>query len=131
MGAASTAADDSRRANGVWLWNPATDLLIGCAGWSLPFLALSAEWAQRGALDVTYGFALLTLVCNHPHYMATLQRAWSDPARRGAYRFYLVHLALLLAIAAGVMLAAPVLIPAFFTAYVIWSPWHYSGQNFG
>jgi Tfp pilus assembly protein PilF len=113
------------------LWHPAVDLAIGCAGWSLPFLVLSGAWAQRGALDVAYAFSLLTLVCNHPHYMATLQRAWSDPERRGAYRFYLVHLAVLLAIAAVAMRSAPLLIPAFFTAYVIWSPWHYSGQNFG
>ena len=131
MGAASTAAVAGRPAGRVWLWNPAVDLLIGCAGWSLPFLALSAAWAQSGALDIAYAFSLLTLVCNHPHYMATLQRAWSDPERRAAYRPYLIHAGILLAIAAAAMFAYPPLIPAFFTLYVIWSPWHYSGQNFG
>lgn len=131
MGGAGTSAAAIRpAAAGVWLWNPGVDLLIGCAGWSLPFLALSAV-APGGGIDVAYAFSLLTLVCNHPHYMATLQRAFAVAERRTAYHFYTLHLPLLLAAVAVGLLRYPPLVPAFFTLYLIWSPWHYSGQNFG
>lgn len=114
-----------------WLWNPWTDLLIGCAGWSLPLLAISDALSRSHGGGVLLGFSLLTLVCNHPHYAATIARAASSAERRAAYRVYLVHLPLLLAAAGAAMLCWPPLVPAFFTAYVLWSPWHYSGQNFG
>ena len=63
--------------------------------------------------------------------MATVQRAFADPERRAAYRFYTLRLSLLLAGAAVALFVFPPLVPAFFTLYLVWSPWHYSGQNFG
>ncbi|MBX3026447.1 hypothetical protein KF840_16185 [bacterium] len=115
----------------AWLWTPAVDLLIGCGGWSLPLLAVTGWAAGGNALDVAFAFSLLTLVCNHPHYMATVRRAWANPGRRAAYRRYTVHLGLALGATALALWRWPALIPAVFTLYLVWSPWHYTGQNFG
>lgn len=114
-----------------WLWNPAADLIVGCAAWTLPFLALSGGLAQTASSRLAFGFALLTVVCNHPHYMATVQRAFADRERRAAHRPYAVHLTALFAVALLALFIHPPLIPAIFTLYVVWSPWHYSAQNFG
>ncbi|MEZ5291763.1 MAG: hypothetical protein R2745_11810 [Vicinamibacterales bacterium] len=78
----------------------------------------------------TGAFYSIALVANYPHYMATVYRAYG--ARdRSAHRLYTVYLTAAL-VAAGV--AAHVdrrLVPLLFTAYVTWSPWHYTGQNYG
>lgn len=129
MSSAATPGHAVRPGAG-WVWNPVADLVIGCAGWSLPFLALG-WWAGARGLDVAFAFSLLTLVCNHPHYMATVQRALDTPERRTAYRFYTIDLPLILGVTALALFAWPPLIPAVFTLYLVWSPWHYSGQNFG
>jgi Tfp pilus assembly protein PilF len=123
----STAAT----ARGPWLWAPGVDLLVGCGGWSLPLLALTGWASGAEGLDLAFAFSLLTLVCNHPHYAATIRRALSSPERRAAYRRYTVHLPLALAAVAGALVAWPALIPAVFTLYLVWSPWHYTSQNFG
>lgn len=114
-----------------WLWNPTADLLIGCGAWTLPLLALSGGLAQAAGPQLAFAFALLTVVCNHPHYMATIQRAAASRERRAAYRPYLVHLTALFGLALLALFSEPALIPAVFTLYVVWSPWHYSAQNFG
>lgn len=114
-----------------WLWNPWTDLLVGCGAWTLPLLALSGGLAHDGGAQLAFAFALLTVVCNHPHYMATVQRAFASRERRAAYRPYTVHLTGLFAVALVALFVHPPLIPAIFTLYVVWSPWHYSAQNFG
>ncbi|MFI5078464.1 MAG: tetratricopeptide repeat protein, partial [Vicinamibacteria bacterium] len=76
---------------------------------------------------VFYGLAL---VCNYPHYMATIYRAYGRDDR-GAHRLY-THWLTAGLIALGIAAHAwfP-LVPWLFTAYVMWSPWHYTGQNFG
>src|SRR5262245_52964707 len=121
----------TRAADTTWMWNRWADLAIGCAGWSLPLLVLT-ELLSRGAwIDVAFAFSLLTLVCNHPHYAATWERAFGSRERFGAYRLYTVHLTVVLALTLIAAHLAPVLVPLIFTLYVTWSPWHYSGQNFG
>ena len=114
-----------------WVWGPWVDLGVGCAGWTLPLLALTYLLSRSAWLDVAFAFSLLTLVCNHPHYMATVHRAFGDRASAAAYRMYTVHLSVLFAMTlVAAHLYAP-LVPLLFTLYVCWSPWHYSGQNFG
>ena len=73
----ATAAATATPAPAGWVWNPWVDLIIGCGGWTLPLVALTYLLSRSAGLDVAFGFSLLTLVCNHPHYMATVVRAVS------------------------------------------------------
>ncbi len=117
--------------SGAWLWAPWVDLIVGCGAWTIPLLVLTDWLAGAGAADVALGFALLALVCNQPHYMATLYRAFGSRDTMARYRFYTLHLSIA---ALGILVAAhlyPLLVPLIFTLYLTWSPWHYSGQNLG
>jgi hypothetical protein len=62
--------------------------------------------------------------------MATVYRAYGA-AERGAHRFYMVHATAALVALGAIAHVEPRLLPGLFTAYVLWSPWHYSGQNYG
>ena len=114
----------------VWIGRPWIDLLIGCGGWSLPLLALSYAVVDGDVPRWSAVFYGLALVCNYPHYMATIYRAYGRDDR-GAHRLY-THWLTAGLIALGIAAHAwfP-LVPWLFTAYVMWSPWHYTGQNFG
>ncbi|MFN8062728.1 MAG: tetratricopeptide repeat protein [Vicinamibacterales bacterium] len=115
----------------LWVWRPSLDLVVGCGAWSLPVLTLVAATGRSDSALWSVVFYQLALVSNYPHYMATLHRAYRT--REDAFRYRLVTchatLALLLVgVAAHVRFDV---LPWVFTAYVTWSPWHYSGQNFG
>ena len=114
----------------LWIARPWVDLMIGCGGWSLPLLALAyftpsstdGQWAAM--------FYTLALVANYPHYMATVYRAYGR-ADMGRHQLYTVWGTLGL-IALGALAHVQVwMIPFLFTIYVFWSPWHYTGQNYG
>jgi len=79
----------------------------------------------------TVAFYFVALLFNYPHFMATVYRAYHTRTEFEKYRVFTVHIALLL-VAAGVAahLWYP-LLPWIFTLYICWSPWHYTGQNFG
>jgi len=114
-----------------WIYSPSVDLLIGCGAWSAPLLLLTTLVAGSKAAEWSFAFYLLALLFNYPHFMATAYRAYRSYDELTRYRFYTIHVALLLA-CAGVLahLWYPAL-PWIFTLYVCWSPWHYTGQNFG
>ena len=106
------------------------DLVVGCGAWSLPLLALSYTLVGEGGRQWAGVFYALALVANYPHYMATVYRAYGA-ADRSAHRRYTVHATAVL-IALGIVAHGDLrLLPWLFTAYVMWSPWHYSGQNYG
>ncbi len=114
----------------LWITRPWVDLIVGCGGWSLPLLALSYALSGDSARQWAGGFYALALLANYPHYMATVYRAYGT-ADRSTHRLYTVYgtaALLALGLAAHVELR---LLPVLFTAYVMWSPWHYSGQNYG
>jgi tetratricopeptide (TPR) repeat protein len=117
-------------ARSPWIDRPWLDLLVGCGGWSLPLLALSYTLVERDVPRWSAIFYGLALVCNYPHYMATIYRAYGRDDR-GAHRLYTHYLTAAL-IGLGIVAHAwfP-LVPWLFTAYIMWSPWHYTGQNFG
>jgi tetratricopeptide (TPR) repeat protein len=76
-------------------------------------------------------FYFLALLCNYPHFMATVYRAYHTRTEFEKYRIFTVHIALLLALAGVVAHVWYPLLPWIFTLYICWSPWHYTGQNFG
>jgi len=63
--------------------------------------------------------------------MATIYRAYHTRADFEKYRFVTLHVTLLIVLTGIVMHASSRLFPWVFTLYICWSPWHYSGQNYG
>jgi len=114
----------------VWIYRPAVDLAIGCAAWSAPLLLLLYFTADYG-VTLSISFYGLALLFNFPHYTATIYRAYRTREDFSRYRIFTIHLTLLIALAGLIVHWAAGLIPLLFTTYITWSPWHYSGQNFG
>jgi len=79
----------------------------------------------------TVAFYFLALLFNYPHFMATVYRAYHTQTEFAKYRIFTVHVAALLALAGVVAHLWYPLLPWIFTLYICWSPWHYTGQNFG
>jgi hypothetical protein len=113
-----------------WIVRPWVDLVVGCGGWSLPLLAVAYTLPAATAREWAAAFYTVALFANYPHYMATVYRAYGA-ADRGAHRLYTVYLTAAL-VGLGALAHADLrLLPILFTAYVMWSPWHYTGQNYG
>jgi tetratricopeptide (TPR) repeat protein len=115
-----------------WLYGPWLDLLLGCGLWYALALGVlgvvGADLRARGAPVVLSFLSLLVLT---PHYGATLLRVYEQRDDRRAYALFAVHATLLLIALFAVAVHVPSVAAAVFTLYVTWSPWHYSGQNFG
>ena len=116
---------------GPWLFSPAFDLLVGCGAWSLPLLALTFFLQRESTAAVSFSFYLLALFCNNPHYMATIYRAYHTAEDFNKYRFFTVYVTVLLGLTVVLVHLIPNLVPWVVTIYLTWSPWHYTGQNFG
>ena len=118
-------------AKGPWIYGPWLDLLIGCGAWSAPLLAI-AMWAAPSTSHFwVVGFYLLAIVFNYPHFMATVYRAYHTRETFEKYKLYTLHLTLLLVLTGILLHTSYRLIPWVFTLYICWSPWHYTGQNYG
>ncbi len=114
-----------------WIYRPWLDLLVGCGAWSAPLLGLAMWISPRHAHGWAVAFYLLAIVFNYPHFMATIYRAYHTGADFEKYKFVTLHVTLLLVLTGIFMHASPRLFPWLFTLYICWSPWHYSGQNYG
>jgi len=114
-----------------WLFKPAVDLVIGCGAWTVPLFILTALMASNHGVALTVAFYGLSLVFNYPHYMATIYRAYHRRADFTRYRRYTLHASVIIFLVLILGHWSFHLIPWFFTVYVMWSPWHYSGQNYG
>lgn len=114
-----------------WLYNPWIDLIVGCAAWSAPLLVLSGRTLDNSARTWSVVFYALALFFNYPHYMATVYRAYHTRSEFARYRIFTLHLTALLAIVGIASHVWSAIVPWIFTLYVTWSPWHYTGQNFG
>jgi len=123
----SAAASFSR----PWIYRPWIDLLIGCGAWSAPVLLLAFYATTTYARAWAVAFYFLGLLCNYPHFMATVYRAYHTRTEFEKYRIFTVYVALLLALAGVLAHTWYPLLPGIFTLYICWSPWHYTGQNFG
>lgn len=115
-----------------WLYGPVRDLLFGCGGFYLMVFVIL--WASGPPiLDVVSQglIPLALLVTAVPHYGATLLRVYE---RRDDRRTYF-----LLAVWATVVVWAAFVWGVYdrtvgnvlMTIFLTWSPWHYSGQNYG
>ena len=114
-----------------WIYRPWIDLLVGCGAWSAPLLLLAFYATTTYARAWAVAFYFLALLCNYPHFMATVYRAYHTRTEFEKYRIFTLHIALLLALAGVIAHVWYPLLPWIFTLYICWSPWHYTGQNFG
>ncbi|HEY3972538.1 MAG TPA: hypothetical protein VGM18_06010 [Candidatus Sulfotelmatobacter sp.] len=114
-----------------WIYNPALDLIVGCGAWSAPLLLISYFSLASSARMWSVVFYALALFFNYPHYMATIYRAYHRAEDFEKYRIFTVHITAL--VIATLLLSHYWLrlLPWIFTIYLTWSPWHYSGQNYG
>jgi len=122
---------NSNQPTAPWIYNPWLDLIVGCGAWSAPLLLLSYLSAASSARTWSVAFYVLALFFNYPHYMATIYRAYHRSEDFQKYRIFTVHttgLILLTLLLSHYWLR---LLPWIFTIYLTWSPWHYSGQNYG
>jgi tetratricopeptide (TPR) repeat protein len=124
----STAATPANR----WLFGPVPDLLIGCGvGYMAIFAVLLLAgpgfrgWIPLGLLPVISVFA------GTPHYGATLLRVYEQRRERRAYAFFAVYVTALLWALYYAGLYSAAVGTLLLTVYLTWSPWHYSGQNYG
>ena len=116
---------------GPWIYSPLVDLLIGCGAWSAPLLLLTNYVSYTSTTGWSFAFYLSALLFNYPHFMATVYRAYHSYDEFAKYRVFTVHVALLLACAGLIAHLWYPLLPWIFTLYICWSPWHYTGQNYG
>ncbi|MGH0028206.1 MAG: tetratricopeptide repeat protein [Myxococcota bacterium] len=127
--AAASAPDASRR----WLFGPVPDLLLGCGGAHVLLVLLFALPVVQQGVDpwLVLGAALISQVTNTPHYGATLLRVYEHRSERRRFALFSVWitLALIGLFVAGLHWA--LLGSILLTAYATWSPWHFSGQNYG
>jgi tetratricopeptide (TPR) repeat protein len=114
-----------------WIYRPWIDLTVGCGAWSAPLLLVGFYFANSYGRGWSVAFYFLALLSNYPHFMATVYRAYHTRDEFEKYRIYTLHVALLLAVAGVVTHLWYALLPWIFTLYICWSPWHYTGQNFG
>ena len=130
MGSGETHAARGREA---WLFGRSIDLLVGCG---LGYLVAIPPLVYYGLATGTTAWPVLFVVAasmllNAPHYGATLLRVYDEREERRRYAFFAVYLTAALAgalfWASHSVLVASLLV----TAYVTWSPWHFSGQNYG
>jgi tetratricopeptide (TPR) repeat protein len=114
-----------------WIYSPWLDLLVGCGAWSAPLLGVAMWMSPTHTHGWAVAFYALAIIFNYPHFMATIYRAYHTRENFEKYKFFTLHITLLLALTAVLMHASPRLFPWVFTLYIYWSPWHYSGQNYG
>jgi tetratricopeptide (TPR) repeat protein len=123
--------DGTQKSRGPWIYGPWVDLTVGCGAWSAPFLLLAYFVGQGSPRLWPLAFYFLALLFNYPHFMATIYRAYHTRSEFAKYRVFTVHVTLLLVVAGILVHAWYPLLPCLFTLYICWSPWHYTGQNFG
>jgi hypothetical protein len=116
-----------------WLFGPATDLLLGCGGLHLLLVLLFAVPVVQRGVDpwLVLGAGLISHLTNTPHYGATLLRVYEQRSERRRFALFSVWITLALALLVVAGLHHALLGSLLITVYATWSPWHFSGQNYG
>jgi hypothetical protein len=120
---------ESTRLRTGWLFGAGWDLALGCGLGSM--VVMLAQATSGSSLERLIPGGLLILVFALPHYGATLVRAYEDPADRAKYRVFSLWATLLVAGCLVGGLHLPMFGSLILTIYLTWSPWHYTGQNYG
>jgi hypothetical protein len=131
MAKLSTNSQRQATAGSPWIYGPALDLIVGCGAWSAPLLLVSYFSIASSTRTWSVAFYVLALFFNYPHYMATIYRAYHRAEDFQKYRIFTVHATALIVLTLLLSHFWLRLLPWIFTIYLTWSPWHYSGQNYG
>ena len=115
-----------------WLFGPTPDLLLGCGlGYILAFAVLCVYGTQVRDATAAGLIPFLTLLIGAPHYGATLLRVYARRQDRRAYALFAVWVTALLGLAFAAATRSVWIGSLLLTVYLTWSPWHYTGQNYG
>jgi hypothetical protein len=121
---------DTRSGSQRWLFGPVSDLTLGCGlGYALIFTGLLAFGTQKQSILVW--IPLISLFTGTPHYGATLLRVYEQRSERRAYAVFAVWITALVWALFYLSLYDAFVGSLLLTLYLSWSPWHYSGQNYG
>ena len=115
--------------SGGWLYGPGLDLFVGCGLASL--LLLAAQGLVGPSIHSLVPGAALVLGFSLPHYGATLVRVYEGAGDRRRYAFFAIYTSVGLAALFVASLHSALLGSLILTVYLTWSPWHYTGQNYG
>jgi tetratricopeptide (TPR) repeat protein len=116
----------------AWLFGPWPDLLFGCGLlYALAFGLFLVSGAEIRSGQPSLLFPLLIFGLSMPHYGATLLRVYERRRDRRAYAIFSVWATLTFAVLFLAALHRPLLATGLVTLYLTWSPWHYTGQNYG
>jgi tetratricopeptide (TPR) repeat protein len=115
-----------------WLFGPLPDVMLGCGGLYILLFAASAFVGESFRSIQPFILApLLLSVLSAPHYGATLVRVYERSKDRNAYFYFAVHSTILVWGVFAVSMYHWVIASWFVTLFLTWSPWHYTGQNYG
>jgi len=128
---ATIPASDARTPTRPWIYGPWIDLIVGCGAWSAPLLAIAGLLTPSHTHGWAVSFYLLAVIFNYPHFMATIYRAYHTREDFEKYKLFTLHLTVLIVLTGILLHTSYRLLPWVFTLYICWSPWHYTGQNFG
>jgi Tfp pilus assembly protein PilF len=109
-----------------------SDLTLGCGlGYAAIFIVLVFAETDMSAVSKLGLIPLISLFTGTPHYGATLLRVYEQRSERRAYAIFAVWLTAAVWAVFYVGLYTPMVGSLLLTVYLTWSPWHYSGQNYG
>ena len=115
-----------------WLFGPISDLLFGCGLAYIGIFALLSFGldAVEAAVPI-WSFLIISLFISGPHYGATLLRVYERREDRQAYTIFAIYATAVIWAAFAVGVHNALIGSLMFTLYFTWSPWHYTGQNYG
>lgn len=115
-----------------WLFGPVPDLLLGCGLLYVIAFGLFAVAGPEIRQGQLVGLApILVLLFGAPHYGATYLRVYENRSERRRYAVFAVHATVAMALLFVAGLHSPLVGALLLTVYLSWSPWHYTGQNYG
>lgn len=119
-------------ASNRWLYGPVQDLLLGCGLlYVIIFLITAAAGSQIRAAEAPYLLPLLIQLISIPHYGGTLLRVYERRGDRRGYALFTIWATLALFLIFVAAVHDPRIGALMLTVYLTWSPWHYTGQNYG
>ncbi len=125
-------SSDAQPQQPLYFVNGAVDfLLIG--GASLLVFLLLRSFHSGDRTEVIYGTAAtLSWVCNWPHFAATSYRLYHSRDNLVQYPITALLIPWIILAGIGVSIGYPELVaPYFVKLFLIWSPYHFSGQTVG
>ena len=129
-----TSADvQARPSREEWLFGRGMDLLVGCGLGYILFvpILLYLETSTGATKWPAILIVVMSMFANSPHFGATIVRVYDAREDRRKYAVFSVYITILLAVLLVASTHSVWLASLLITVYLTWSPWHFSGQNYG